>query len=110
MQGQSDAVAAESLAVLADIHGNRWALEAVLADIRGRGIRAMVNLGDSLYGPLDPAGTPHARYAVIRRGCPGLEVENATVAYDWERAAAAADGNGRADWAHALRTGRASME
>jgi predicted phosphodiesterase len=45
------------LAVLSDIHGNRWALEAVLADIRRRGIRAMVNLGDSLYGPLDPAGT-----------------------------------------------------
>lgn len=47
----------ESVAVLSDIHGNRWALEAVLDDIHRRGIRAMVNLGDSLYGPLDPAGT-----------------------------------------------------
>jgi predicted phosphodiesterase len=46
-----------SIAVLSDIHGNRWALEAVLDDIRGRGIRDMVNLGDSLYGPLDPAGS-----------------------------------------------------
>ncbi len=45
------------IAVLADIHGNRWALEAVLEDIRRRGIRDMVNLGDCLYGPLDPAGT-----------------------------------------------------
>ena len=45
------------IAVLADIHGNRWALEAVLEDIRRRGIREMVNLGDCLYGPLDPAGT-----------------------------------------------------
>ncbi|MFH1416736.1 MAG: metallophosphoesterase family protein [Planctomycetota bacterium] len=45
------------IAVMADIHGNRWALEAVLEDIRGRGIRRIVNLGDSLYGPLDPAGT-----------------------------------------------------
>lgn len=45
------------VAVLSDIHGNRWALEAVLNDIRRRGIRAMVNLGDSLYGPLDPGGT-----------------------------------------------------
>lgn len=45
------------VAVLADIHGNRWALESVLEDIRRRGIRDMVNLGDSLYGPLDPAGT-----------------------------------------------------
>jgi predicted phosphodiesterase len=47
----------ESVAILSDIHGNRWALEAVLDDIHGRGIRAMVNLGDCLYGPLDPAGT-----------------------------------------------------
>lgn len=47
----------EPVAVLSDIHGNRWALAAVLADIRRRGIRAVVNLGDSLYGPLDPAGT-----------------------------------------------------
>ena len=42
---------------MSDIHGNRWALEAVLEDIRRRGICAMVNLGDCLYGPLDPAGT-----------------------------------------------------
>lgn len=47
----------QTFAVLSDIHGNRWALEAVLGDIRRRGIRDMVNLGDSLYGPLDPAGT-----------------------------------------------------
>jgi predicted phosphodiesterase len=45
------------LAVISDIHGNRWALEAVLQDIRERGIEAIANLGDSLYGPLDPAGT-----------------------------------------------------
>lgn len=46
-----------TFAVLSDIHGNRWALEAVLDDVRRRGIRDMVNLGDCLYGPLDPAGT-----------------------------------------------------
>jgi predicted phosphodiesterase len=45
------------LAVIADVHGNRWALEAVLRDIRARGIEEIVNLGDALYGPLDPAGT-----------------------------------------------------
>ena len=45
------------LAVLSDIHGNRWALEAVLKDIQERGIVNIVNLGDSLFGPLDPAGT-----------------------------------------------------
>lgn len=44
-------------AVLSDIHGNRWALAAVLEDIRRRDIDSMINLGDCLYGPLDPAGT-----------------------------------------------------
>jgi predicted phosphodiesterase len=44
-------------AVISDIHGNSWALEAVLKDIERRGIKNMMNLGDCLYGPLDPAGT-----------------------------------------------------
>lgn len=44
-------------AAIADIHGNRWALEAVLEDIEHRGIRTIVNLGDHLFGPLDPDGT-----------------------------------------------------
>lgn len=44
-------------AAISDIHGNRWALEAVLADIDRAGIKDVVNLGDVLYGPLDPAGT-----------------------------------------------------
>ncbi|HEY0753816.1 MAG TPA: metallophosphoesterase family protein [Ktedonobacteraceae bacterium] len=44
-------------AVIADIHGNRWALEAVLRDIERRGIQQTINLGDHLLGPLDPAGT-----------------------------------------------------
>jgi len=43
------------LAVLSDIHGNIRALDAVLADIRSRGIEQIVNLGDCLYGPFDPA-------------------------------------------------------
>jgi predicted phosphodiesterase len=45
------------LAAIADIHGNTWALRAVLDDIRSRGIETIVNLGDSFYGSLDPAGT-----------------------------------------------------
>ena len=52
----------ETIAVVADIHGNRWALEAVLADIRKSRITTVLNLGDSLYGPLDPMGT----YSLIR--------------------------------------------
>lgn len=55
------------VAVLSDIHGNRWALEAVLEDIRRRGIRHMVNLGDCLYGPLDPAGTA---WILLKLGIP----------------------------------------
>ena len=35
-------------AAIGDVHGNRWALEAVLEDIEHRGIRTVVNLGDHL--------------------------------------------------------------
>jgi predicted phosphodiesterase len=48
------------LAILADIHGNLAALEAVAADLRRRGVGRVVNLGDSLSGPLLPRET--ARY------------------------------------------------
>ncbi len=48
------------IAVLSDIHGNLRALEAVVADARRRGVDAIVNLGDSLSGPLQPLET--ARY------------------------------------------------
>lgn len=59
----------DSLAVIADIHGNVWALEAVLADIERRGISDMFDLGDSLYGPLDPAATGDL---LIERGVPSI--------------------------------------
>ena len=45
------------IAILSDIHGNSWALESVLADIKQKGINKIYDLGDSLYGPLDPKGT-----------------------------------------------------
>jgi putative phosphoesterase len=47
----------DRFAVIADVHGNRWALEAVLEDIARHGVRDIVNAGDHLWGPLDPAGT-----------------------------------------------------
>ena len=47
----------ENMAVLADIHGNAAALDAVLEDARILGADRFVNLGDSFYGPLDPAAT-----------------------------------------------------
>ncbi|MGE4297513.1 MAG: metallophosphoesterase [Desulfovibrionaceae bacterium] len=52
-----DAMPFEPIALLADIHGNLPALDAVLADALAQGVTRCVNLGDALYGPLDPAGT-----------------------------------------------------
>jgi predicted phosphodiesterase len=40
-------------AAIADVHGNHFALEAVVADIRTQGITDIVNLGDMASGALD---------------------------------------------------------
>lgn len=45
------------LAIVTDIHGNLPALEAVVDDIQRRGVDAIINLGDSLSGPLLPLET-----------------------------------------------------
>jgi predicted phosphodiesterase len=45
------------IAVLSDIHGNLWALEAALADAKQQDVDVIVNAGDILSGPLEPAGT-----------------------------------------------------
>ncbi|QCK86546.1 metallophosphoesterase family protein [Phreatobacter aquaticus] len=45
------------LAVIADIHGNVLALDAVLADIAARDLTRIVNLGDCVSGPLWPRET-----------------------------------------------------
>lgn len=45
------------LAVIADIHGNALALEAVLEDIARHGVDHTVNLGDHVSGPLEVART-----------------------------------------------------
>ena len=45
------------IAIVSDIHGNLPALEAVVEDIGRRGVDAIVNLGDSLSGPLMPLET-----------------------------------------------------
>src|SRR5262245_23643459 len=46
-----------AMAVIADIHGNSGALDAVLADIVRRRVERIINLGDSVYGPLQPGVT-----------------------------------------------------
>jgi len=45
------------IAVLADIHANVWALDAVLSDVRRQGADVLFNLGDVLWGPLEPRAT-----------------------------------------------------
>jgi predicted phosphodiesterase len=45
------------LAIIADIHGNVLALEAVMADIAQRGVDRTINLGDCVSGPLWPRET-----------------------------------------------------
>lgn len=45
------------IAILSDIHGNYWALSRVLKDVEVRKPDLIVDLGDSLYGPLKPNDT-----------------------------------------------------
>jgi predicted phosphodiesterase len=45
------------IGLLADIHANVWALEAVLADLRKQGVDVLWNLGDILHGALKPRAT-----------------------------------------------------
>ena len=56
-------------AAIADIHGNRPALEAVLADIGNMQIATVVNLGDHVGGPLEAARTADL---LIERGFPSV--------------------------------------
>src|ERR1051325_11387538 len=45
-------------ALISDIHGNRWALGAVLEHIARQRVDAIWNLGDILSGPPAPAAAP----------------------------------------------------
>ena len=45
------------IAIIADIHGNLLALEAVLADMERRSVDRVVDLGDCVSGPLWPRAT-----------------------------------------------------
>ena len=57
------------IAVIADVHGNLLALRAVLEDLRAAAPDLVVNLGDLVSGPFDPAGSAEAQMAL---GCPTL--------------------------------------
>jgi predicted phosphodiesterase len=55
------------IAAIADVHGNLLALEAVLADLHRAAPDLVVNLGDLVSGPFDPAGSADAQIALA---CP----------------------------------------
>ena len=59
---------------------------------------------DRPYHHVMETGSPAARYAIIDGETLGVEL--VAVAYDHESAARKAEGEGRGDWALALRTGR----
>ncbi len=69
------------------------------------------SVGNPAYDDTNPihvseSGMPHARFAVVTLG-EEIAIEHHLAIYDWERSAKRAEANGRADWAHALRTGTA---
>jgi len=55
----------KTYAVISDVHGNCLALQAVLADIKARQINTIINLGDHVFGALEPEDT-----ALIIRSTP----------------------------------------
>ena len=57
------------IAVIADVHGNHLALQAVLADLRAAAPDLIVNLGDLVSGPFDPASAADTQMALA---CPTL--------------------------------------
>ena len=57
------------MGVIADVHGNLIALEAVLAHMRGATLDVIVNLGDLVSGPFDPRGSADAQMSL---GCPTI--------------------------------------
>jgi predicted phosphodiesterase len=59
---------------------------------------------DHPYPHVMEAGTPHARYAIADDETGQWRAEFRAVDYDWNRAVAVAEANGRADVGRALRT------
>ncbi|MBW7972102.1 metallophosphoesterase family protein [Bradyrhizobium sp. BR 10289] len=74
-------------AAIADVHGNRPALEAVLADIASLGVDEIVNLGDHVSGPLEAARTADL---LIERGFPSVRGDQDRILVELWRAGASA--------------------
>jgi len=84
-------------AAIADVHGNCIALEAVLADIADLGITEIVNLGDHVSGPLEPARTADL---LIARGFPSVMGDQDRILVELWRSGTSA----RSDFRQLLRT------
>ncbi|WP_424952428.1 metallophosphoesterase family protein [Deinococcus sp.] len=56
------------LAVLSDVHGNAFALEAVLADVQRASPDLILNLGDQIEGSADPARAYAMQAGLAARG------------------------------------------
>ncbi len=80
-RGLDQAFAAESVAVLADVHGNAVALEAVAQEILAIGPDAVVFLGDLTCGPL-----PEETWRAVRGFCSRFEGAARFVRGNTERA------------------------
>jgi predicted phosphodiesterase len=78
-------------AAIADVHGNRPALEAVLADVARLGIDEVVNLRDHVSGPLEAAATADL---LIARGFPSVRGDQDRILIElWQ-----AGGSARSDF------------
>jgi predicted phosphodiesterase len=74
-------------AAIADVHGNRPALEAVLADIGTLGINEVVNLGDHVSGPLEAARTADL---LMERGFPSVRGDQDRILVELQQAGTSA--------------------
>ena len=63
------------IAILSDIKSNVYALQEVLNDVKVKNVDAILNLGDSFYGPIAPKQT----YDLIR------EHQLINISGDWDR-------------------------
>ena len=86
------------IAVLSDIHGNLEALKAALRDLAVRRVDTIVNLGDSLSGPLQPSATAAS---LMAQPWPQLAGNHERQLLEF-----APERRGRPDWEMALPYGR----
>ena len=74
------------IGVIADAHGNLAALEAVMAELRDAAPDVIVNLGDLVSGPFDPAGSAEAQmlsgYVTIAGNHERQLLDDSTGAFD----------------------------